>query len=152
MAIRHKDIINYKNSYIGCEISFGSYFTCFRNKYFKENRCLCVLILLCSGNIIELYFESCPWFIYNCPWFMPNPCEQGAILKCNLPLIPGSLFQGLILVFHFRYVCSILKAPHDNLSKKKKKKKLGAMHYGKCCISSLSEFVNQDLFFVSYLR
>ncbi len=51
----------------------------------KENQSLCVLTLLCSGNI-EKYFENCPWFVRNCPWFMPNPREPGAILKCKLHL------------------------------------------------------------------
>ncbi len=93
VAILHKAYIKLQ-SYICCELSFKSYFPCFRNKYFKENRSLCVLTLLCSGNI-ELYFENYPWLVCNCPWFMPNPREQGTILKCKLPLVLVDLFQGL---------------------------------------------------------
>ncbi len=63
--------------------------------YTKENRPLCVLTFLCTGNI-ELYSENCPWFIWKCPWFMPNSCEVGAILKRKLPLILAGLFQGLM--------------------------------------------------------
>ena len=98
VAIRHKDIINYRNSYICCELSFGSYFTCFHNKY-QSNRSLCVHTLLCFGNI-ELYCENCPCFMWNCPWFMPNHCEPGSILKCKLPLVPAGLFQGLLSDLH----------------------------------------------------
>ncbi len=93
VAIRHKNIINYINSYICRELSFESYFTCFHNKY-QRNPVSFVLTLLCSGNI-GLYFENCPWFIWNCPWFTPNPHEPGAIVKCKLPLGPAGLFQGL---------------------------------------------------------
>ena len=65
----------------------------------KEIRSLCVLTLLCYGNI-ELYFENCPLFIWNCPWFMSNSHEPGAILKCKLSLVYACLFQGLPIPSH----------------------------------------------------
>ena len=42
MAIHHKDMINYRNSYICCELSFVSYFTCcFHPKYQRKSASLC---------------------------------------------------------------------------------------------------------------
>ena len=94
VAIRHKDKINYINSYICRELSFRSYFTCFHNKYQSNSVSLCPYVCYVLVTL-NLYCENCPRFIWNCSWFMPNPHEPGAILKYKSPLVLAGLFQGL---------------------------------------------------------
>ena len=95
VAIGHKDIITYRNSYILLrELCFVSYFTCFHNKYQRKAASLFPYLLISSGN--SEYFENCPWFIWNCLMVhAKSPWEPGAILKCKLLLVPAGLFQGL---------------------------------------------------------
>ncbi len=85
VSIHHKDIINYRNSYICCELSFGSYLTCFHNKYQRKS-VLCVLTFLCSGNV-ELYFV-------NCPMFMPIPLKQAQFWNANCPWFLLAYFKA----------------------------------------------------------
>ena len=41
VVILHKDVMNYRNSYICCELSFVSYFSCFHNKCQRKSVSLC---------------------------------------------------------------------------------------------------------------
>ncbi len=79
VAIHH--VINYRNSYICCELQFRSYLLVSIINISKKIGLL-VSLLCCALVTLTWYIQNCPWFIWN--WFMSNPCKPGSILKSKL--------------------------------------------------------------------
>ncbi len=121
VAILHKDIINYRNSYICCELSFGSYFTCFHNKYFKENQSLCVftryilvtltcIMKIASGSFgivpgsSQISVKQAQFWNANCPWFPPsNISRLGNTWESTLCIC--SLSSYCFHLFDLKFYC-----------------------------------------------
>ena len=100
-------IINYRKSYVCCELSFGCYFTCFLINISKKNCLFVSFTLLVSGNT-ELYYENCPCMVH-----LELPLVHAKSLwtrrNFELQVAPGSrrLISRLGYVLSFEYVNKI---------------------------------------------